>query len=104
MRRISDDFRFRSLTISVLALLLVPFTAGGILNWPPVVSRTFLLEAAAVSLFGISVCIAGYANLIRDEHAGYPTSRVSLAAMLLLIAFAPHAILAVLVIHDLLAK
>jgi hypothetical protein len=103
MRRISGEFRFRSLTISVLALLLVPFTAG-ILDWPSNGSRTFLLGEAAVSLFGISVCIAGYANLIRDERAGYPSSRVSLAAMLLLIALAPHALLAVMVIHDLLTK
>ena len=103
MRRICEEFRFRSLTISVLALLLVPFTAG-ILDWPSNGSRTLLLGEAAVSLFGISVCIAGYVNLIRDERAGYPSSRVSLAAMLLFIALAPHVILAVMVIHDLLAK
>jgi hypothetical protein len=102
MRRISEEFRFRSLTISLLALLLVPLTAG-ILDWPSNGSRKFLL-GEAVSLFGISVCIAGYANLIGDERGGYPSSRVSLAAMLLLIALAPHALLAVMVIHDLLAK
>lgn len=103
MRQISEEFHFRSLTISALALLLVPFAAG-ILDWPSNGSRKFLLGMGAISMFGISVCIAGYANLIRDERAGYPSSRVSLAAMLLLIALAPHAILAVMVIHDLLTK
>src|SRR6266571_1527025 len=104
MARFSDQFRFRSLTISVLALLLVPFAVPAILLWPPVVSSAFLIESAALCSFGIAVCVAGYINLIHDERKGYSRDRISLAAVLLLLALAPHGLLAFMLVQHFSAK
>src|SRR5439155_25872515 len=93
MSRISEQFHCRSLRISCLALLLVPCAAGTAMLWPPVITSRFLLETGALCFFGIAVCVAAYVNLVHDERRGYPRDRCALAAVLLLIAIAPHGVL-----------
>src|SRR2546425_1771327 len=104
MSRISEQFHFRSLTIAVLSLLLVPFAVPAIMLWPPAISSAFLIESGALCLLGIAVCTAGYVNLVHDERNGYSRDRCALAAVLLLLALAPHGLLAFMLVQHLLTK
>ena len=104
MTRLSQFFRRRSLTLCLVALFF-GFVAFGFL--PEFVQRlkwhgaTFLVQAGGVAFVALVVCILALVNLIRDVERGYSPSRCSLAAVVLLFAFAPIPFLAYQVIRHL---
>src|SRR5947199_7451244 len=104
MAGISEQFHCRSLTTACLTLVLVPLAAGSVILWPPLPSQGFLIEATVLALFGISACAAGYTNLVHEESRGYSRDRCAIAAVLLLLAIAPHCVLVFLLVQHFLAK
>jgi hypothetical protein len=94
----------RSLTVCFVALFF-GFVAFGFL--PEFVQRlkwrgtTFLVQAGGAAIMALVVCMVALVNLVRDVERGYSPSRCSLAAVVLLFAFAPIAFLMYQVIRHL---
>jgi len=83
-------FHRRSLTLSVLALLLSIFAASHGLGFafrmsPP--STAFAVRAIAMFVVAFTVCVHAAVNLVCDVERGYSPGRCSLAAVILLFAF-----------------
>ncbi len=92
MTRLLQFFHRRSLTVCLVALFF-GFVAFSFL--PEFVQRlrwhgaTFLAQAGGAALVALAVCALALVNLVRDVERGYSSSRCSLAAVVLLFAFAP---------------
>ena len=104
MKHLTRFWRRRSLTVSFVALFF-GFVAFGFLpefgqrlRWH---GKTFLAPAGGMALLAFVVCIVAFINLVRDVERRYSPTRCSLAAILLLVAFAPIPFLADQVIRHL---
>jgi hypothetical protein len=91
MTPLSKIFHRRSITFAVLALLvsvvaLVHAFGFSMRSRPP--SSFFALRFIIASVVAFAVCIKATVNLIRDVERGYSRARCSLAAVLVLLAFA----------------
>src|SRR6266571_4986676 len=85
MARISQHFRFRSLSLAVFALLLSPWGVAclaGFIDGLRFHGSRFLFQATAICLVGLAVCVGGFINLVRDAGRGYSPNRSALAAVL----------------------
>jgi len=97
MARISQQFRFRSLSLAVFALLLAPWGVAcfvGFIDGLRFHGSRFLVQATAICLVGLAVCVGAFMNLVRDAGGGYSPNKSALAAVLLLLAISPHVLLA----------
>ena len=97
MKRPARFLQCRSLTVSFVALLFGFVSFGFLpefgqrLKWH---GRAFLVQAGGITLLAFAVCIVAVIRLVRDAERGDSPSRCSLAAVLLLVAFAPIPFLA----------
>ena len=87
----SKIFHRRSVTFALLALVVSLVALGHALGFsmrsrPP--SSFFALRFIILSVVAFVVCIHATVNLIRDVERGYSPARCSLAAVLVLLAFA----------------
>jgi len=104
MTRLSQFFHSRNLTLCLVALFF-GFVAFGFL--PEFVQRfkwhgaTFLVQAGGAALLALVVCMVALVNLVRDAERGYSPTPCSVAAGVLLFAFAPIPFLAYQVIGNL---
>jgi len=99
MARISQLFRFRSLSLAVFALLLSPWgvaCCAGFIDGLRFHGSRFLFQATVICLVGLAVCVGAFINLVRDAGRGYSPNRSALAAVFLLLAISPHVLLAFL--------
>lgn len=91
MTPLSKIFHRRSITFAALAVLvsavaLVHAFGFTMRSHPP--SSFFALRFIVASVVSFAVCIHATVNLIRDVQRGYSPARCSLAAVLVLLAFA----------------
>jgi hypothetical protein len=90
MTPLSQVFHRRSLTLSILTLLLSLLAAshglGFGFHFPPP-SWAFALRAIVLFVITCVVCIHATVNLVRDVERGYPPGRCSSAAVILMSAF-----------------
>ena len=98
MTPFSQFFNRRSITFALLALLVGIIAASHGLGFsvrmhPP--SGAFAVRFVVLCVVAFAVCIRATINLVRDVERGYPPGRCSLAAVILLFAFAVSALSAV---------
>jgi hypothetical protein len=91
MRTFEHFFHRRSLTFAALACVLSLLAFGHSLGFtirmsPP--SSAFAFQAIVLFVIVSAVCVHATVNLVRDVDRGYSPERCSLAAILLLFAFA----------------
>ena len=102
MKRVLQFVHHRSLTASIVALVLALLTCG---FFPEYVYRLqqqgmgYLMPATITALIGLIVCAFTLFVLIRDNRSGYPSFRCSLATLLWAFACVPVFTLTVLVIR-----
>src|SRR3954471_5490554 len=97
MRRLAIIFHRRSLTLSVIALLLGLATFARIFDFDGLAHQQgpeFVRKSVVLCIVAFMVCISVLANLLLDVRQGYSSSRCSLASVIILAAFAGPAFLA----------
>ena len=97
MKRLDTIFHRRSVSWAALALF---FGLTALMRVPNFIGlaqqsgREFVLQSLVICIVTLTVCTTVLANLIRDVNRGYSPGRCSLAAVILLAAFAGPAMLA----------
>jgi len=100
MRRLSQLLRHRSLTVSVIALVLAFYALAFLPEHSYRLRQqgaAFLTQAAIAAALGLSLCVFTLCILLRDNRSGYPSFRCSLATLLWALACFPILLLTLIV-------
>jgi len=105
MKRLFHSLHHRSLTLSLATLpfgVLALVSALSITVQPKFSVARFPLQAAVVLVVCAFACIVTLMTLLRDEKSGYSSTRLSVAILVWGFACFPVAILAFLVLREIL--
>src|SRR5262245_45091684 len=107
MKRLVTIIQRRSLTFSIVALVIGLGTLGRVLDdegWARAGGSTigharsggptFVVDSIAICVVAFAICTAVLVNLVLDVNRGYSPQRCSLAAVVMLVAFAGPLLLA----------
>ena len=97
MKCLATVFHRRSLTFAALALVVGLAALARVFNFSMLAhqhGRQFVQQTLAICLVAFIVCTVVLANLVLDVRRGYSPSRCSLAAVIMLAAFAGPVMLA----------
>jgi hypothetical protein len=103
MRRISQVFHHRSLTVSVVALLFALLALGFLPEHRYRLEQqgsVFLTRAGIAAALGLLDCTFTLIVLLKDNRSGYPSFRCSLATLLWALACFPILVLTAVVIGE----
>jgi hypothetical protein len=104
MRRLSQILHHRSLTVSVIALVLAFYALAFLPEHSYRLSQqgtAFLTQAAIAAALGLIWCAFALWILLRDNRSGYPSFRCSLATLLWALACFPVLLLTLTVVGEL---
>ncbi len=89
MKRFATFFHHRSITFSLIALLVGFMALARIFNFSGLAhlhGREFVQQSLFLCIFSFLFCVAVLAILVRDVRRGYSSSRCSLASVIMLAA------------------
>ena len=104
MRRLLQFLHHRSLTVSVIALVLAFYALAFLPEHSYRLHQqgaAFLTQAAVAATLGLIWCAFTLWILLRDNRSGYPSFRCSLATLLWALACFPVLFLTVIVVGEL---